>query len=171
MAKAELLVPKLLRWEGGFVNDPDDAGGATNKGVTIATFRKFYGESATIEQLKRITDEQWLHIFKVGYWDKFRADDIKDQSIANMCVDWLYNSGIAAIKRVQKIVGVEDDGVVGSKTITAINARKASPLFYQIRAARIAFVETIAKNKPSQRKFLQGWKNRILSFEYDETSN
>lgn len=168
MAKAEKLIPKLLRWEGGFVNDPDDAGGATNKGVTIATFRKFYGEDATIEQLKRITDDQWMHIFKVGYWDKYKADDIKDQSIANLCVDWLYNSGITAIKRVQKIVGVVDDGIVGPKTIEAINTKASRSLFYQIRAARIAFVETIARNKPSQRKFLQGWKNRILSFEYEE---
>lgn len=168
MAKAERLIPKLLRWEGGFVNDPDDAGGATNKGVTIATFRKFYGEDATIEQLKHITDEQWLNIFKVGYWDKYKADDIRDQSIANLCVDWLYNSGIVAVKRVQKIVGVVDDGIVGSKTIEAINAKASRSLFYQIRAARIAFVETIARNKPSQRKFLQGWKNRILSFEYEE---
>lgn len=167
MAKAEQLVPKLLRWEGGFVNDPDDAGGATNKGVTLATFRKFYGESATVAQLKRISDEQWLHIFKVGYWNKFKADDINDQSLANLCVDWLYNSGIVAIKRVQKIVGVVDDGIVGPKTIAAINAREPEPLFYQIRAARIAFVETIVRNKSSQRKFLQGWMNRILSFEYE----
>ena len=168
MAKAEKLIPKILRWEGGFVNDPDDAGGATNKGVTIATFRKFYGKEATIEQLKRITDEQWLRIFKVGYWDKFKADDINDQSVANICVDWLYNSGIVAIKRVQKIVGVVDDGIVGPKTIGAINAKDAEPLFFQIRAARIAFVETIVRNKPSQRKFLQGWKNRILSYNYEE---
>lgn len=167
MAKAELLVPKILRWEGGFVNDPDDAGGATNKGVTIATFRKFYGADATVAQLQKITDQQWLHIFRVGYWEKFRADEIEDQSVANICVDWLYNSGIVAIKRVQKIVGVEDDGIVGTKTIAAINKREADPLFYQIRAARIAFVETIARNKPSQRKFLQGWKNRILSFDYE----
>lgn len=167
MAKAELLIPKIIRWEGGFVNDPDDAGGATNKGVTLATFRKFYGAEATVQQLKRITDEQWLHIFEVGYWNIFKADDINDQSVANMCVDWLYNSGVAAIKRVQKIVGVVDDGIVGPKTIGAINAKEAKPLFFQIRAARIAFVETIARNKPSQRKFLQGWKNRILSFDYE----
>lgn len=168
MAKAELLIPKIIRWEGGFVDDPDDAGGATNKGVTLATFRKFYGAEATVQQLKRITDEQWLHIFKEGYWNIFKADHIEDQSIANLCVDWLYNSGVAAIKRVQKIVGVVDDGIVGAKTIEAINDKASRALFYQIRSARIAFVETIARNKPSQRKFLQGWKNRILSFDYED---
>ena len=167
MAEAQKLVPLVLRWEGGFVNDPDDSGGATMKGVTLATFRKFYGADKTVEDLKQITDAQWLHIFKTGYWDKFRGDDIDDQSVANMCVDWLYNSGIAAIKRVQKIVGVADDGIVGDKTIGAINARPAGPLFEQIKAARIAFVETIARNNPSQRKFLQGWLNRINSFRYE----
>lgn len=166
MADAQKLVPLILRWEGGFVNDPDDAGGATMKGVTLATFRKFYGADKTVEDLKQITDAQWLHIFKTGYWDKFRGDDIDDQSVANMCVDWLYNSGTAAIKRVQKIVGVVDDGIVGDKTVAAINARQAEPLFEQIKAARIAFVETIARNNPSQRKFLQGWKNRINSYTY-----
>ena len=40
MAKVNLLLPFILRWEGGFVNDPMDKGGATNKGVTIATWRK-----------------------------------------------------------------------------------------------------------------------------------
>lgn len=166
MADAQKLVPLILRWEGGFVNDPNDAGGATMKGVTLATFRKFYGADKTVEDLKQITDAQWLHIFKTGYWDKFRGDDIDDQSVANMCVDWLYNSGTAAIKRVQKIVGVVDDGIVGDKTVAAINARQAEPLFEQIKAARIAFVETIARNNPSQRKFLQGWKNRINSYTY-----
>lgn len=166
MAEAQKLVPLVLRWEGGFVNDPDDSGGATMKGVTLATFRKFYGANKTIDDLKRITEAQWLHIFKTGYWDVFRGDDIDNQSVANMCVDWLYNSGTAAIKRVQKIVGVVDDGIVGDKTVAAINARQAEPLFEQIKAARIAFVETIARNNPSQRKFLQGWKNRINSYTY-----
>ncbi|MFV0470220.1 MAG: glycosyl hydrolase 108 family protein, partial [Dysgonomonas sp.] len=40
MAKIELLVPFILKWEGGFVNDPDDSGGATNMGVTIATWKQ-----------------------------------------------------------------------------------------------------------------------------------
>ena len=83
MAKAELLKPFILRWEGGFVDDPLDRGGATNKGITIGTFRSFYGQGATVEQLKNITDEQWLHIFKSGYWDKWKADNIANQSIAN----------------------------------------------------------------------------------------
>ena len=54
MAQVDDLVPIIKKWEGGFVNDPDDRGGATNQGVTISTFRHYYPGS-TVEDLKRIT--------------------------------------------------------------------------------------------------------------------
>lgn len=169
MAKAELLKPFILRWEGGFVDDPLDRGGATNKGITIGTFRNFYGKDATVEQLKNITDEQWLHIFKSGYWDKWKADDIENQSIANIVVDWAWGSGAAtSIKQVQKILGVAVDGIVGDDTLTAINIAGQRSLFVKIHSRRIEFVENIVKRDPSQARFLKGWKNRINSLTFSE---
>ncbi len=169
MAKAELLKPFILRWEGGFVDDPLDRGGATNKGITIGTFRNFYGKDATVEQLKNITDEQWLHIFKSGYWDKWKADDIENQSIANIVVDWAWGSGAAtSIKQVQKILGVAVDGIVGDDTLTAINIAGQRSLFVKIHNRRIEFVENIVKRDPSQARFLKGWKNRINSLTFSE---
>lgn len=169
MAKAELLKPFILRWEGGFVDDPMDRGGATNKGITIGTFRNFYGKEATVEQLKNITDEQWLHIFKSGYWDKWKADDIENQSIANIVVDWAWGSGAAtSIKQVQKILGVAVDGIVGDDTLTAINIAGQRSLFVKIHNRRIEFVENIVKRDPSQARFLKGWKNRINSLTFSE---
>ena len=141
MAKAELLKPFILRWEGGFVDDPLDRGGATNKGITIGTFRSFYGKDATVEQLKNITDEQWLHIFKSGYWDKWKADDIENQSM---------------------------DGIVGNDTLTAINSADQRSLFVKIHSRRIEFVENIVKRDHSQARFLKGWKNRINSLTFSE---
>ncbi len=162
-------MPFLLKWEGGFVNDPVDAGGATMKGVTLATFRKFYGANRTIADLKAITEEQWLHIFKVGYWDKCRADEIKSQSVANAIVDWAYNSGPAtAAKKVQTLVGVTVDGVIGPKTIAAINSFPPRTIFNHIKNSRTMFVESIVRNKPSQAKFLSGWKNRINALTFVE---
>lgn len=169
MAKAELLKPFILRWEGGFVDDPLDRGGATNKGITIGTFRNFYGKDATVEQLKNITDEQWLHIFKSGYWDKWKADDIENQSIADIVVDWAWASGTAtSIKQVQKILGVAVDGIVGNDTLTAINIAVQRSLFDKIRSRRIEFVENIVKRNPTQSRFLKGWKNRINSLIFSE---
>lgn len=169
MAKAELLKPFILRWEGGFVDDPLDRGGATNKGITIGTFRNFYGKDATVEQLKHITDEQWLHIFKSGYWDKWKADDIENQSIADIVVDWAWASGtVTSIKQVQKILGVAVDGIVGNDTLTAINIAGQRSLFAKIHSMRIEFVENIVKRDPSQARFLKGWKNRINSLTFSE---
>lgn len=167
MARAELLAPFILQWEGGFVNNPLDRGGATNRGITLATFRSFYGEDATVEQLRNITDEQWLHIFRTGYWDKWQADRIESQSLANILVDWVWASGTRGITRPQKILGVEPDGIVGEKTLAALAAREQEGLFHQLHAARIAFVENIVRNNPSQKVFLQGWKNRINAIKWE----
>lgn len=161
MACAELLVPFILQWEGGFVNNPLDRGGATNRGITLATFRAFYGKDATVEQLKNITEEQWMHIFRTGYWERWQADRIASQSLANILVDWVWASGTRGITRSQKILGVEPDGIVGEKTLAALAAREPEGLFRRLHAARIAFVENIVRNDPSQKVFLQGWKNRI----------
>lgn len=169
MADAKKLKPFILRWEGGYVNDSADNGGATNKGVTIATFRQFYGRDATIEQLKAMTDEQWLHIFKSGYWDKFKADGITNQSVANICVDWAWCSGIGtAVRQIQTLLGVAVDGLVGTKTLTAVNNANQRHLFAKIKSARLRYVENIVKRNSTQRKYLKGWKNRINALTFAE---
>lgn len=168
MANAKLLQPFILRWEGGFVDDPLDRGGATNKGITIGTFRQFYGKDATVEQLKNITDEQWLRIFKAGYWDKWKADEIVNQSIANIVVDWAWASGpVTSIKQVQAILGVDSDGIVGPRTLAAINSADQRILFDDIHDARLRFVDNIVLRDPTQARFIKGWKNRINDIKFE----
>ena len=98
MANAELMVPFIRKWEGGWADDPDDAGGCTMAGVTIATYQKYYGKDKTCDDLRFITQEEWLHIFKCGYWDKMKADQIDAKphkevfdKIWNMRYEWLCN--------------------------------------------------------------------------------
>ena len=101
MERIEKLKSFILSWEGGFVNDPRDPGGATNKGITLATFRSVFGKGKTVKDLKKITDSQWMAIFKTRYWDKYKADSIKDEWITYLLVDWLWTSGADdAIERV-----------------------------------------------------------------------
>lgn len=168
MADARKLMPFILKWEGDFVDDPLDKGGATNKGVTIGTFRHFYGPLATVEQLKNITDEQWLNIFRAGYWHPWNADEIKNQSVANICVDWGWASGPGtAIKQVQRILGVAADGKVGPVTLAAINGMAPRELFYKIHAARMTFIDAIVQRDSSQQRFIRGWKNRINDIKFE----
>lgn len=167
MADYRKLIPFILKFEGGFVNDPNDSGGLTNKGVTLNTFRSVYGRAKTINDLKRMTVDQWRHIFKSLYWDKCKADDIADQSIANMLVDFAWHSGVTtAIKKLQKIVGVTSDGICGVQTIGTINSRYAPETFNLLKAARMRYLQGIVKNKPSQARFMKGWTKRVNAIEY-----
>lgn len=167
MADYRKLKPFILKWEGGFVNDKNDLGGATNKGVTLATFRSVYGQNMTVTDLKNITDAQWEHIFKTCYWDKWKGDEIKDQNVANILVDWTWCSGAYGIKIPQRVLGVSVDGVVGGKTIAALNARDGKALFKELKEERIAYIDRICQTRPQNKKFRNGWLNRINSLKYE----
>lgn len=167
MADYRELIPFILKFEGGFVNDPADSGGPTNKGVTLNTFRSVYGRTKSVNDLRYITNEQWRNIFISRYWNKCSADMIKDQSIANMLVDFAWHSGVTtAVKKLQKIVGVTSDGICGVQTIGAINSRYATDTFNLLKAARMKYLQSIVKNKPSQARFIKGWTKRVNAIEY-----
>lgn len=166
MASFDKYEPKLKRWEGGYAKDPDDTGGATNIGVTLTTFRLFFGQDKTEADLRAMTEAQWRHIMKGGFWDKCWADQIRSQAVAEIIVDWCVNSGVGMIKKVQGIVGTRQDGVMGPKTLAAINAAKAQLLHFNIKAARAAYYETIVRNRPANMTFYDGWLNRLASYQY-----
>ena len=167
MADYRKLKPFILRWEGGYINDQADLGKQTNKGVTLSTYRSVFGKNKTVSDLKKITDEQWEFIFKKFYWDKWKADDIKDQNVANILVDWLWCSGSYGIKIPQRVLCVSVDGIVGSKTIASINARDGRELFDTIKQERKDFIDRICQTRPQNRKFKNGWRNRINSLAYE----
>jgi len=167
MADYKSLVPFIKVHEGGFVDDPLDKGGATNMGVTIGTFRQFFGQHSTVNDLKAITDEQWNYIFKVGYWDRWRADEILNQSVANILVDWVWSSGVHGIRIPQRLLGVTDDGIVGSVTLGALNNAVPLEMFYEIRGARKLFIYDIIKATPTNERFRRGWLNRLNDLQFN----
>lgn len=171
MAQASKLVPFILRWEGGFVNDPDDLGGATNKGITMDTFEAYCRKKGypkpTVERLKNITDTDWYEVFKTLYWDRWKADEIKSQAVANILVDWVWASGVHGIKRPQRILGVTVDGLVGTKTLSYLNSADPKCLFEAIKADRIKFIDEICKARPKNEKYRKGWLNRINAITYE----
>ena len=96
------------------------------------------------------------------YWSKWKADLIQDQHVANMLVDWVWTSGQGiGIKRVQKLLGLTADGIVGPKTIQAVNKQEPKQLLDKVYQARKTHFESIVKAKPTQKKWLNGWMNRI----------
>lgn len=160
------FVAFIKSWEGGYANVPGDKGGPTNQGITLATFRSVYGRNKTVEDLKRLTDQQWEHIFRTKFWDRWKADQINDTSVAFFLVGWVWGSGVWGIKNPQKVLGVPVDGVVGPKTIAAINARNGRELFEALKAEKRAYLERICVSTPTNRKFLKGWLRRLDSVNY-----
>ena len=166
MAEIKKLAPWILKWEGGFVNDPLDKGGATNKGVTIAVWKsqgydKDGDRDIDVADLKLITVEDATNIMKKNYWDRWKADQIKNQAIANTLVDWVWGSGACGIKIPQRILGVKDDGVVGGKTLEALNKQNPKEFLEKLYLARFNFLDGIVASNPSQKRFIKGWKNRM----------
>lgn len=172
MANIKILAPFIQSWEGGFVNDPDDKGGATMRGITIGTYTEYCRKKGkkvpTLADLKRITDQEWLDILKTMYWDPWQADNIQSQGIANICVNWGWGSGVkTAIKAVQTALGLKADGVVGPATLAALNkstsSYKPEYTFNRIKAERGAAFLQIAKNG-NNAKYLNGWLRRWEGF-------
>lgn len=186
MAKCEILLPYILKWEGGFVNDPADRGGATNKGVTIGTWKQCgYDKDGDgdidVDDLKLLTNADVMNrVLKPHFWDRWKADQIKSQGVANILVDWVWGSGKHGIVIPQRILGVTPDGIVGNKTIAAINAANPQELFDRIFEARKKFLNDITAasveayvrkvKRPvtlaeqmvkTNRRFLKGWLNRL----------
>lgn len=185
MANIDKFIPILLQWEAsitvkegesleaaykraakkGFVNDPDDTGGATMVGVTIGTYTQYCKnkglKTPTIKDLQNMSYSTWKDVVYTMYWNKWKADTIEDQSVANMVVDWVWHSGAGMIKKVQNLLNVVADGIVGSKTISALNSDK--DIRNKIYQARKAYFEGIVKRNPSQKKWLKGWMNRLNS--------
>lgn len=184
MASIDKLIPFILKWEGGFVNDPTDRGGATNKGVTIATYEAYCRQKGlprpTVEQLKNIPDAHWRDIIKTVFWDKWHADDIHSQKVANILVDWVWLSGVHGIKKPQALLGVKADGIVGNKTLSAVNFADPKELFAALYKERVKFINAIVARsvaayekkigrpatekellKYTQKRFAKGWLNRL----------
>ena len=173
MADVNKLIPFILRWEGGFCNDPDDLGGATNKGVTFKTYKKYCRVAGkpipSIGDLRRMSDEEFTDILKTMYWDSCKGDLIESQSVANAIVDWAWHSGTAtAVKEIQKELGLKADGIIGNITLSAINSQSPLPLFGRIKRKRISYIERICEKRPANMKFHEGWINRINSLQYEE---
>lgn len=172
MAKIDLLWPFILSWEGGYANHPNDPGGPTNRGVTLATW-KVYGYDKDgdgdidKDDVKLITEYDAVYVvMKPKFWDRWKADQIEDQSIANIVVDWIWGSGFGKIKTIQNLLGLKPDGIVGPKTLAALNNGSHKEIFDRIWKRRERFYYNLVEQRPSSKVFLKGWLNRLNSIGY-----
>lgn len=147
----------VLRREGGYVNHPKDPGGATHKGITIGTYRRYINSKGTPDDLRRITDEQVATVYKKHYWDKVKADNLPS-GVDYAVFDFAVNSGPSrAAKYLQSVVGVKQDGIVGPETISAATWSDPGATINALCDNRMKFLRGL-KTWPT---FGKGWTNRV----------
>jgi lysozyme family protein len=170
MATFDIFLPMLLKFEGGYVDDPEDPGGETNKGVTMATFQscshELLGVDPTSDNLKALTDAQAGIIYKALYWNKIQGDAIALQDLANIVCDFFVNSGSHATKLLQSVMidmgaSISADGVIGPGSIQALSGLPQVEVYRRYKQGRIAFYQNLGQKFP---RFLKGWLNRVNSF-------
>lgn len=180
MADFKTAKMKTLRWEGGFVNDPDDRGKLTFAGVAENFWGKKYpgifnrlkeiisqtdGSAKEINKIA-FSDEKLLNeiekFYKDNFWDVIKGDEILDQDKAQALFDYAVNSGVSrAVKHAQEVCGITIDGKFGPATLKAINEK--ADFTNALCDRRTKFLEEVAK-KGENAKFLKGWLNRVKEF-------
>ena len=168
MTKIEKYGIYCRSWEGGWSNHPNDSGGATMKGVTYTTFcnyRKAKGlPKPSLQDLKNISSTEWNNVLRWGYWGKIKCDEIKDEWVTYLLADCVWMIGVGYIKRVQSLLGLKADGIIGPKSIEKINSMDGKKLFEMLWNQREKFFHSIGTGKNSV--FLKGWLRRLGCIRY-----
>ena len=127
LTKFEDIIAVVLKHEGGFVDDPDDRGGATNWGVTQKVYETFREEKCTADDIKKMTQEEAEEIYYEMYWLPSRAEQLPAEvreTYFDMCVN--HGQG-GAVKILQQACNnkrkpenkIDVDGGIGPNTIKA----------------------------------------------------
>ena len=177
------IAEEIVRREGGYVNDPDDPGGATNFGVTIHTMRRLGldldGDGAvTAADVKRLTRAQAVEIFIRHYFERPRIADLPEVLQASV-FDMYVNAGGNAVKILQRLLRqmgqeVSVDGMLGPQSIRAAQAAyEAAPrhLADAYGIARRNYYFSLADRRAASRKYARtrsggkgGWIRRAEEF-------
>lgn len=183
MHSVESIAAEIVRREGGYVNDPDDPGGATKHGVTLATL-KGLGADLTgdgridVVDVKALTPAQAADIYVRHYYLKPRINLLPEPLQASV-FDMQVNAGANAVRILQRLTAsfglpLKDDGVIGPLTARTIQrALDAAPehLVDAYGIARRCYYYRLADQRPASRKFARskdggkgGWIVRAEEF-------
>jgi len=151
----------VFREEGGYTNDPQDHGGPTNFGITIADLKEWRGHDVTPEDVKNMTKGEAQEIYRSKYWNPMQCGEIPN-GIDLELFDFGVNAGIrTAIKMLQSVIGVTADGSVGPTTLSAAKAANPHTVVQTFSQHRLEYYRSLE----GWQHFGAGWTNRTNSVE------
>jgi lysozyme family protein len=161
MTNFDIAVAFTLKSEGGYVDNPHDKGGATNRGITIHTLSNWRNKTVTKDDIKALTQREAMEIYKANYWAPTHCDALP-LPIACLVFDAAVNSGsFNAIKFLQRALGVKDDGIFGKGTLKALNSADIHLLIGYMLDERLEFMRSLK----SWEHFGKGWAARLHDLE------
>jgi len=156
----------VIAWEGGFVNNPKDPGGATNHGVTLRALEAYRGRPCTVADVRALSLAEVARIYRGPYWDAVRGDELA-AGVDLMVFDAAVNTGRArSVRLLQAAVGVEDDGDFGPATLRAVTGADPVALIRRLADLRDVFYRAL-KTYPT---FGRGWERRVAGVEHTALS-
>ena len=127
---------------------------------TVKRHKKLSDASVELYSNKILLEEVKM-FYKKNFWDRMRLDEIVDQHKANEMFVFGVNAGCSrAVRLAQLVVGTVADGLIGPKTIAAINSYDVNEFDREFDEEEIKYYEAIVRNNPEKKIFLNGWKNR-----------
>lgn len=155
-ARFDRCLAIVLQQEGGFVNDPQDPGGATNMGITRDVLGAFRDRAVSVDEVRDLSRAEAREIYRARYWTPMRCADLPPG--IDLCVfDFGVNAGPSrAVKLLQRAVGVTADGSVGPITLAAARALETERLIASFSEARLAYYRSL----DGFSRFGRGWTSR-----------
>lgn len=161
MSRFDDCLDRVLKHEGGYVNDPLDSGGRTNLGVTQRVWEEWVGHPVSEADMKALTPQKVAPMYKMKYWNPSYCEKLP-KGLDYVVFDFAVNAGPGrSVKTLQSTIGVLSDGVIGPRTMAAINAADSKVLVNKFSDARAEFYQGIVARKPDQVRFIRGWLNRV----------
>lgn len=161
MGDFERALPIILRFEGGYVNDPDDPGGETNFGVTKRVYDGWRrARGLPIRSVRFIAPEEVASIYKTNYWLAAKCDKMS-WPLCLIHFDGAVNTGVKrATQLLQAALGLNPDGVWGPRTLAGVQAAtEFTP--YKLMLLRVWFYKNICITNTKLIKFILGWLKRM----------
>jgi len=159
----QACLPIILKSEGGFVDDPEDPGGATNLGVSLKTLSSWLGRRATVAEVRALKPADVAPIYEARYYNAAYANDCP-AGVDLIVFDEAVNQGVGrAVKSLQRCAGVAADGAFGPKTKAAVDAMAPAELIDRIAADR----EALYRALPTFGHFGEGWLARLARTKAD----
>ena len=183
MANFEKALEKVLKHEGGYVNDPDDRGGETYKGISRNNFPEWggwghlathsFGDPELDSDLSALVSE----FYKEEFWDKMYLDRITPEKVSAEIFDTAVNIGIKKsstfLQQALNVLNREErlfddlkvDGHIGAKTVSSVNLLNANgggfTLLKVLNILQGAYYIDIMTANPVMEKYARGWLKRV----------